>query len=277
MELLTEEILKKVILPREKATHKGNFGRVLIIAGDEQYGGASILAAGSAVYAGAGLVSVATSKHNHAPLHARYPEAMVIDWENHTLLEKVTKQVDVILIGCGLGVETIGFSLLKNLFATITERQLLILDGSAFSLLAENTLNIPFPKQTILTPHQMEWQVFSGIEIAQQTDLNNQTQVDKNEFTVILKSEETRIYFPREESYKLTIGTPAQAIGGSGDTLAGILAAFLAQFRGKRREVIGSAVFLHSFIARKIAKKERIALPTKIIDRLPEVMRNFEQ
>ena len=78
---LTDEILAKVIKKRKKASYKGTYGRLLVIGGNRQYGGAAILATTSAVYSGAGLVSVALAKENHSALQARLPEAMTLDFD----------------------------------------------------------------------------------------------------------------------------------------------------------------------------------------------------
>jgi len=102
---LTDEILAKVIKKRKKASYKGTYGRLLVIGGNRQYGGAAILATTSAVYSGAGLVSVALAKENHSALQARLPEAMTLDFDDLIKLREVAKAADVIVIGPGLGLE----------------------------------------------------------------------------------------------------------------------------------------------------------------------------
>lgn len=56
MQIITDELARQVIVARPAISHKGDFGRVLIIGGSQQYGGAAIMSASAAVYAGAGLV-----------------------------------------------------------------------------------------------------------------------------------------------------------------------------------------------------------------------------
>ena len=76
MHKLTQEILEQTITKRANATHKGDYGRILIIGGTEQYGGAVIMNALAAVNSGSGLVTVATHPSNFTALHSHLPEAM---------------------------------------------------------------------------------------------------------------------------------------------------------------------------------------------------------
>ena len=68
-----ENILKRVIRVRPLDSHKGDYGRLLLIGGTYPYGGAIIMAALAAVNSGAGLVTVATDRENIAPLHSHLP------------------------------------------------------------------------------------------------------------------------------------------------------------------------------------------------------------
>ena len=85
-----ENILKKVIRKRPLDSHKGDYGRLLLIGGTYPYGGAIIMAALAAVNSGAGLVTVATDRENIAPLHSHLPEDMAFDLEEK---ERLTEQL----------------------------------------------------------------------------------------------------------------------------------------------------------------------------------------
>ncbi|WP_049182559.1 NAD(P)H-hydrate dehydratase, partial [Limosilactobacillus fermentum] len=76
MKDLTEQILQNVITTRPQESFKGTFGKVLLVGGNHQFGGAIIMAATAAVNAGAGLVTVACDLVNRTALHARLPEAL---------------------------------------------------------------------------------------------------------------------------------------------------------------------------------------------------------
>ncbi|NLM66086.1 MAG: NAD(P)H-hydrate dehydratase [Enterococcus sp.] len=274
METLDASCLK-IIKKRARNSHKGHYGRVLLIGGNEQYGGAIIMSAESCVKAGAGLVTVATHVHNHSALHARLPEAMVIDWTCQTLLKNLLKQSDVLIIGPGLGLNSFSLSLLAFVLKNQQKHQWLVIDGSALTLFAQEKLTLPFPTQTVLTPHQMEWQRVSQIEIAQQTVANNQAKQAALQAIVVLKSHQTTIYAGEIGTYLNPLGNPAMATGGTGDTLCGIIGSFLAQFSKEVTSVL-AAVYLHSLIGDALAKENYVVLPTEISAALPLWMKKFE-
>ena len=85
-----ENILKKVIRERPLESHKGDYGRLLLIGGTYPYGGAIIMAALAAVNSGAGLVTVATDRENITPLHSHLTEAMAFDLEEQ---DRLTEQL----------------------------------------------------------------------------------------------------------------------------------------------------------------------------------------
>lgn len=264
---LTDEILRKLIKKRKKDSYKGTYGRLLVIGGNAQYGGAAILPTTSAVYSGAGLVSVALAKENHGALHARLPEAMTIDFDDLSALREVAKSADVIVIGPGLGLERLDL---------LTEKQKLVIDGSALTLFAKEQLSLPYPQNTIFTPHEMELERLSSLKIGQQTKEALQDFVNQEGAIIVSKSSETRIFSPNQENFILKIGLPAQATGGMGDTLAGMIGGFLAQFHGETRETVAAATYLHSLIASHLAKKAYVVLPSRLIEEIPLFMKKYE-
>ena len=271
---LTDEILKKVIKKRKKDSHKGTYGRLLVIGGNAQYGGAAILATTSAVYSGAGLVSVALAKKNHSALQARVPEAMTLDFDNLKEVKEVAKSADVIVIGPGLGLERL--DLLTEILFLLTEKQKLVIDGSALTLFARENLDLPYPNNTVFTPHEMELERLSGLKIGQQNEKALQDFVNQKGAVVVAKSSATRIFSPNQESFVLKIGSPAQATGGMGDTLAGMIGGFLAQFHGEIGEIVLAATYLHSLIAHELAEKAYVVLPSRLIEEIPLFMKKYE-
>ncbi|WP_165004397.1 MULTISPECIES: NAD(P)H-hydrate dehydratase [unclassified Enterococcus] len=270
---LNEQLLTSVIKPRPQKSHKGTFGRTVLIGGNAQYGGAIIMSALATVHSGAGLTTVLTDKHNHIPLHTHLPEAMVLDWTDKNACLSILQSADVLLIGPGLGTSSESLALLRLILKEQKEDQWLVIDGSALTLLAAHELQLPYPKQTVLTPHQMEWQRLSSLAINEQTTEANLKKQQEIGATVVLKSHETTIY-GQHGIYKNTAGSAAMATGGTGDTLAGILTGFLAQFP-KNDQTIAAAVYLHSFIADQLAKEQYVVLPTQISAALPKWMNYF--
>jgi hydroxyethylthiazole kinase-like uncharacterized protein yjeF len=275
---LTDEILKKVIQKRKSRTHKGTYGRVLLVGGNKNYGGAIILSASACVNSGAGLVSVACDVHNHTSLHSRLPEAMVMDYMNLDEVKEAIHTSNVISIGSGLGLDNVARTLLTLVLTEMRDEQLVIIDGSAITLVAEMKPVIEFPQNIIYTPHEMEWQRLSGIEIEEQTVENSRNAAHKLNSFVVAKSNETKIFQPElDEFAKVTIGTPAMATGGMGDTLAGLIAGFLAQFHENIFDAISAATYLHSKIARDLSETHYVVLPSMIIHEISQTMKKFEQ
>lgn len=272
MQPITEELVKDTITKRNEDSYKGTYGKVLVIGGDADMGGAAILTASAAVYSGAGLVTVATHKTNHAALHSRLPEAMAIDSADVEKVTEQVKKVDVIVIGPGLGLSKEAFILLTAVFSTVTVQQQTIIDGSAISLMAEH--NLPYPKtQAVYTPHLGEWEKLSGLPVSQQEPHANTKIQQKIGGTIVLKSNRTEVYV-EDAVWKNTVGNPAMATGGMGDTLAGMIAGFTAQFKDQEKAVL-SAVFLHSKIGDKLAAKQYVVLPTQIIEQIPSTMKEY--
>ena len=119
----------------------------------------------------------------------------------------------------------------------------------------------------------MEWQRLSAIPISEQDNIHrNQEAQQSLNATVILKKHHSEIYFPNGKIYQLMAGNPAMATGGMGDTLTGILAAFIAQFDASFEDRIQAAVFTHSKIADELAEAEYVVLPTDIISHLQSFM-----
>ncbi|MBO0410512.1 NAD(P)H-hydrate dehydratase [Enterococcus hulanensis] len=271
---LNEKILHKVITKRPEISHKGTFGRVVLIGGNQQYGGAIIMSAEACIKSGAGLTTVVTAEKNHSALHARLPEAMVLAFWETTMIYQVLEKADVVLIGPGLGLDKTALTLLKGVLKSQKEQQWLVIDGSAISLFSEYNLTLKHPEQTVFTPHQAEWERLSGLSFIQQTDENNRAKQALLGAKIVLKSHRTTIYDEAIAYYQNPLGNPGMATGGTGDTLAGMITGFLAQFE-KNIDTIGAAVYLHSLIGDELAKDHYVVLPTSISEALPRYMKKY--
>ncbi|HBO46682.1 MULTISPECIES: NAD(P)H-hydrate dehydratase [Pediococcus] len=275
MKTITQSMVTETIKKRATHTHKGSFGRLLVIGGNAQFGGAIILTSSAAVYSGTGLVTTATHSTNFASLHARLPETMVIDFQNDTELKKLIKTVDGIVIGPGLGEDKLALQVVQAVFQSIQSTQHLIIDGSAIDLVAAHHLSLPDAK-IVFTPHEMEWQRLSGIPIAEQTETKNRKAQQKLQATVVLKKYHTEIY-TNDTVYQLKLGGPEMATGGMGDTLAGMIGGFVVQFSDHEIQAILSATYLHSYIADELGKTQYVTLPHQIINQIPQAMANFSK
>ena len=273
MNKLSDDILRACIKKRPSHSYKGDYGRILLVGGEAQMGGAILMAASACVYSGAGLVTVATDLSNKAALFTRLPEAMWCDLFNLYDLISQIELADVIVVGPGLGQTIESCETLQLVLNHCKPDQQLIIDGDGLSLLAKEKFTLP-PAHVILTPHLGEWRKLSGLAIDQQTVEQNKKLREELDVSLVLKGERTVVYF-KKACFENTKGTPAQATGGMGDTLAGMIAAFVGQFDDKETAVL-AAVYLHSYIAEEIARESYVSLPTAIIQRIPQTMKAFE-
>lgn len=273
METLSQSILTRTIRQRPAESHKGTYGRVTLVGGNTNFGGAIIMASAAAIYSGAGLVTTVTDVSNQSSLHARLPEAMFADLGNLHQLRDLVSTADVVVVGPGLGTDETSLMALNATFSAIHSEQTVVVDGSALTLIASHHLALP-DAHLVMTPHQMEWQRLSGLAIAEQTVINNQAAVAELKATVVVKSHHTQIYTPAGV-YENPLGTPAQATGGMGDTLAGMVGGFLAQFSNPTDAVL-AAVYSHSAIAEDLATTQYVVLPHQIITEIPRFMKSHE-
>ena len=280
MKVIDQTLLEKVIVERTRHSHKGDYGRLLLIGGTYPYGGAIIMAALGAVRSGAGLVTVATDKENISALHCRLPEAMAFGLDDKGLLEQQLQKSEVVLLGSGLREDAFGEELVKQVFNSLRKDQLLIIDGGALGILAKNQFPLPV-SQLILTPHQKEWERLSGIVLDHQNTETTARALSAfpQETILVEKGPATRIWQAgQSEYYQLEIGGPYQATGGMGDTLAGMIAGFTGQFpHVSLYERVVVATHLHSAIAQELAQEHYLVLPTEISKALPKTMKTISQ
>lgn len=277
MKPITKKILQATIRIRPNQSFKGTYGKIALIGGNQNFGGAIIMSSLGAIYAGAGLTTTITDPSNQSSLHNWVPEAMYLDYHDEPAVKALITKMDVINIGSGLGTDAFSLQLLKNIFATVSPTQILVIDGSAIDLIATNQLSLPKTK-LIFTPHQMEWQKLAGVKIENQSEKTNlaaYNQLFKQQGSiVVVKSNRTQVLTPNG-AFINTVGTPAQATGGMGDTLAGIIGGFVAQFDDVEKAVL-AAVYSHSAIADELAKNQYVVLPHQISEALPTFMKKNE-
>ena len=280
MKVIDQALLEKVIIERSCISHKGDYGRLLLLGGTYPYSGAIIMAALAAVKSGAGLVTVGTDRENISALHSHLPEAMAFALQDQQLLKEQLEKAEVVLLGPGLGDDAFGEDLVKRVFAKLRQNQILIVDGGALTILARTSLSFP-SNQLILTPHQKEWEKLSGIAIENQKESTTASALTSFPQGTILveKGSATRIWqVGQSDCYQLQVGGPYQATGGMGDTLAGMIAGFAGQFRqASLYERVVVATHLHSAIAQELSQEQYVVLPTEISNYLPEVMKNVSK
>lgn len=215
-------------LPRRSVTsHKGSFGRCLLVGGDRGMGGAIVLAAEAALRTGAGLVQVATRAENVAPLLARVPECLARGVDHRNALLPLLAEADAIVLGPGLGQEAWGEQMLHACFAA---GKPLLLDADALNLIAASK-STALPSQTVITPHPGEAGRLlkcPGSDVQGNRFVAAQRLAEAYAATVVLKGNGSLVQTPSELCVCLA-GNPGMASGGMGDVLSGVIGALLAQ------------------------------------------------
>lgn len=217
----------RLLGPRARDTHKGSFGAVTVIGGAAGTTGAALLAALGAQAMGAGRVWIAS------------PDATVFDPGQPQLMTRPIDApldaMDALCTGCGLGRSDAARAALARALAS---QAALVLDADALNLLAEDPVlvralahrNTP----VVLTPHPLEAARLLGVSVAQvQADrvASAQQLAARLRATTILKGAGSVVASPDGSWSLIASGSPALATAGTGDVLAGVVAALLAQRR----------------------------------------------
>jgi len=255
VELLTPEQLRSSVGPRAADSHKGDFGRLTIVAGSMGKTGAAHLAAMGALRSGAGLVTVATPRCCLPLLAALSPVFMTVDLPDDpagTLdasgVDKLLEQEhDVIACGPGLGRTPQVAQFVRALLDKATVP--LVLDADALTVLADDPgqLSGREDRDLIITPHPGEMARLVGASIADVQANRIQVASDfatAHQVYVVLKGHRTVIATPEGRVFINPTGNPGMATGGTGDVLTGMLAAWLAQLLDAEA-ACRLAVFLH--------------------------------
>ena len=225
--LLDQIELKQKLIARSSFSHKGTYGSVLIIGGDEGYGGAVLLAAQAALRSGAGSVVVGTKKQHVAPLLARCPEVMAHSIDSFSDLEGLLQKRSCIAIGPGLGKGKWGQELME---ACVQTDLPLIVDADGLALL-DSRWTQKRTNSTIVTPHIGEAARMLGTT---SLDVNSDrfSAAKKLSHTyraiVALKGKGTIIQ-ANTDCYLSPYGNPTMATAGMGDVLTGTIAGIISQ------------------------------------------------
>ncbi|MFT4045207.1 MAG: NAD(P)H-hydrate dehydratase [Solimonas sp.] len=255
-------------LPRRARTaHKGDHGHVVVVGGNRGMGGAALLAARAALRAGAGLVSVVTRGEHTAAMTAAQPELMCHADDDGNELHALLAKADVIACGPGLGTDAWA----RRLWSAVRDaRKPAVIDADALNLLAAEPCRWP---GAVLTPHPGEAaRLLARDTRAIQTDrLGALHELERRYGAgIVLKGAGTLISGP--PAALCPFGNPGMAVGGMGDILSGIIAAFMGQGLGAP-VAAQCGVLAHALAGDQAARGgERGLLPGDVVAILREVV-----
>jgi hydroxyethylthiazole kinase-like uncharacterized protein yjeF len=275
------------LFPRRwRSSHKGDYGRVLIIGGAAGYAGAPAMAARAAIRSGAGLVTVVTPQSVASVVAGACLECMVHaapEMADGTLAPEIwnewSRQIarfDAVLVGPGLGRGENIRTLVRNIVRECSVP--LVLDADALTVLAGQAHWLDKARgPVVITPHPGEFATLMGQRVEDIQQDRPSVALAAARFTratVVLKGAGTVIaQTDKPVAINLT-GNPGMATGGAGDVLAGMLVALLAQGLAPY-DAARAAVYLHGQAGDFMAwRKSQIGLIAgDIIEEIPYVFR----
>ncbi len=251
-----DDTLKDVFPKRPENSHKGSFGKVLLFAGSPGMSGACIMAATAVLRSGAGMATAAVPETMAGLFTEQIKEVMTLPLPvtssglsetcANILKEKLAHQ-DVLLAGCGLGTT----EATKNALISLLEscEKPMVIDADGINLLKEHihvVQNKTVP--AILTPHPLEFSRLTGYskEYIQKNRLDvARTFAKENGIILVLKDADSLVAHPDGQIYICSQSNSGLAKAGSGDVLAGVIAALLAQ-GASPKDAANLGVYLHS-------------------------------
>jgi hydroxyethylthiazole kinase-like uncharacterized protein yjeF len=242
---LTQRWVADRLPQRPSRSHKGTFGRVLVVAGSQEYAGAALLTGIGAARAGAGLVCLASAESVGVRLLGQMPEltAMLLPEEAPGLvappgwrrLAAEAPAYDALVVGPGLGRQPSTLRRTRSFLADL--QRPVVIDADALNALSEaRGWWRQLPPAAVLTPHPREFARLGGAEedapVPADDDEARAAAAGEAAIrwgaVVVLKGAGTVIASPDGEVLRSDVATPALATAGSGDVLAGCIGAFLA-------------------------------------------------
>lgn len=277
---ISMERIQELLPQRKRDTHKGDYGKILLLCGSKGYTGAAAMAAKSALRTGAGLVFLGVPESIYAIEAVKLDEPVVFPLSDaygkfscdaaNEILERLSDK-DAVLIGPGLGqsegtrvaVETV----LENFSGPV------VLDADGINVLkAHKDILRGRTSPTILTPHAGEFLRIGGtLEVGREEAAA--TLAKNLGVIVVLKGPDT-VITDGKICYVNPTGNPGMAVGGSGDVLAGIIISLLGQGIAPL-EAAAAGVWLHGAAGDICAQEigQYGMLPTDMINVLPRLLK----
>ncbi len=278
------------LAPRQPDTHKGDYGRVLVLAGSVGLTGAAYLCSKAALRAGAGVVTLGVPESLNSIMEAKLtcvmthplPEtdARTLSTAGKQEILDLAERFDVVAIGPGLGAHPETKGLVLWLLQMLDKP--IVLDADGINALDGDLYALERTRRDIvLTPHPGEMARLLGLDSAQEVQKRRlkiaMKFADKEGIVLVLKGHETLVT-DAKRIYINKTGNPGMATAGAGDVLTGMIAAFIGQGLGAF-EAAQLAAYVHGdagdIAARRRGQMAMIA--TDILDALPRALLHYAE
>jgi NAD(P)H-hydrate epimerase len=268
--------------PRPPESHKGDFGRVLVIGGSETYTGAPALAALAAYAVGVDLVYVAAPEEAARIIAGYSPTLITLKLRGRRLTSHGVKEllpfldrVDSAVLGPGLGLHEKTVEGVERLLDEVERRDIpTLIDADGLKAVAK--LDRRFTTPTVLTPHGGEFKILTGREVV--GELKERGKIVEEEArrlraTILLKGHVDIVSDGLHTRYNRT-GNPGMTTGGTGDVLSGVVAAYMALDAAPFEAAVAGA-FINGYAGDLAYGEKGYHLsPLDIIERIPRVIEN---
>ncbi len=264
LNVIDDDLIKKLMPKRYDNSHKGNYGKVLIVGGSKGMTGAPTMAAEAALKCGVGLVTVGVPQSLNNILEVKLCEAMTMPLSDNNgeisedsvdaILKKM-EQSDALVFGPGIARSPAVGEILKKILSSSKIPVVVDADG-LYALAKDMDMISNCGCDLIFTPHEMEFARLTGLspEEVQNSRLKLSEQFSAEYgVTLILKGAKTIVTAPEGVQYINITGNNGMATAGSGDVLAGMVGAFLARgAQGYEAAVLAS--YLHGLAGDRAAE-----------------------
>lgn len=242
---INKNYMSSILKSRNPCSHKGTYGKALVVGGEYGMAGAIVLASKAAYKIGAGLVEIHTVEENRVITQISIPEAIYKNIEEIKPNELTASSIG---IGPGMGID---IEILKRYITISNQRGIpIVIDADGLNTIAEYKYLHRLPPKAILTPHPKEFERLVGKYTDENMhDLQLKTSKKYNIY-IVLKGRYTSITTPDGKLYYNQTGNAGMATGGSGDVLTGIICGLLAQGYSEQ-EAATLGVYIHGLAGDK--------------------------
>lgn len=274
--MIDEAMVKERLKIRDRYAHKGDYGRVLVMAGSKGFTGAAYIVTEAAVRSGAGLITLCCSEDIQSILSTKLTEAMTISFKETDRLKTILENCNCIALGPGMGNTDYTLQALK--YALQKANCPVVIDADGINVLKDQlSLLKNIEVEVILTPHIGEMSRITGLSVEYIQE--NRIEVSKSfakqyKVIVILKGYNT-IITDGETVLINPTGNSSMASGGMGDCLTGIIASFIGQGY-KPMDAAVLAVYIHGYCGDKLALNMFCVSASSVIDNIPYIIKKIQ-
>ena len=279
MQYMDQHIIRTLLPRRRRDTHKGDYGKILLLCGSRGFTGAAALAAMGALRTGAGLVYLAVPESIYAIEAVKLTEPVVLplpDRDGRLCADSIPEiaallpKMDAVLFGSGSGLGEGTGEVLKYLLKNCECPLILDADGITLAAKHKDILR-DRTTTTILTPHDGEFARLSPPALPR---VEQTMQLARELGVILLRKGHRTLITDGDTCWENRTGNPGMATGGSGDVLSGVILSLLGQ-GGPPLEAAAAGAWLHGAAGDRAAERlgEYGMLPGDLVEELPQLLK----